>query len=153
MNISYFKPIYLFKDLSDDELQKIAKFAEEKTYMPGEDVFTNGQSATAFYVVIMGSVKITVGTSSGDEIQIRTLGSGSHFGEMPFLDGDKRSATVQAIEKSTLAEISYEKFNQILNTDSVLALKVYRSIAKFLAVRLRSTTQDLNQMKELKFHH
>lgn len=153
MELSYLKPIYLFKDLSDSELKKIADIATIKNFMPGEEVFSVGQKATAFYVVIMGSVKLSVGSASGDEIQIRTLGSGSHFGEMPMLDGELRSASVSAMESSAIAEIPYEKFSTLLESDSAMAVKVYRAISRYLAVRLRSTTGDLNQLKELKFQH
>lgn len=153
MDLGYLKQIYLFKDLSDVELKKISDVAEMKNVMPGEEVFTFGQVAMAFYVVVMGSVKLSVGSSQGDEIQIRTLGSGSHFGEMPMLDGEKRSASVAAMENSTLAEIPYEKFLMLMDQEPAMAVKVYRAIAKYLAVRLRSTTGDLNQLKELKFQH
>lgn len=153
MDLSYLKPIYLFSELNDAELKKVASIADVKAIMPGQEIFNRGQDANAFYVVIMGSVKLSVGSNEGDEIQIRNLGSGSHFGEMAMLDGEKRSASVQAMEQTSLAEIPYDKFFALLNSDSIIAVKVYRSIAKYLAVRLRSTTTDLNQMKELKFHH
>lgn len=151
MDIKMLKNIYLFSELSEAELKKIADIAEVKNFLPGQDIFTVGQAASAIYVVVMGTVKISVNTGEGDEIQIRTLGSGSHFGEMPFIDGDKRSASVQTVESSHLAEIPYEKLAKLLEGDIHMAAKFYRSMAKFLAVRLRTTTSDLNSLKELKF--
>lgn len=151
MNIKTLKNIYLFSDFSDSDLNKIAGIAEVKDFLPGQDIFTVGQTASAIYIVIMGTVKISVNTGEGDEIQIRTMGSGSHFGEMPFIDGDKRSASVQTLEPSHLAEIPYEKLTDLLDNDVQMAAKFYRSIAKYLAVRLRTTTSDLNSLKELKF--
>lgn len=151
MDTATLKAIYLFSDFSEADLKKVATIAEAKNFLPGQDVFSVGQGATAFYVVVMGSVKITVNSGEGDEIQIRHLGSGSHFGEMPFMDGEKRSATVQAIENSHLAEIPYVKLQSLLEQDPVMAAKFYRSAARFLALRLRATTADLNNLKELKF--
>lgn len=151
MDTSILKQIYLFGDFSDAELKKVASITEAKNFLPGQDIFSIGQAASSFYVVVMGSVKITVNSGEGDEIQIRNLGSGSHFGEMPFMDGEQRSATVQAIENSHLAEIPYAKLQALLEQDPAMACKFYRSTARFLAVRLRATTGDLNQLKELKF--
>ncbi|XGC81417.1 Crp/Fnr family transcriptional regulator [Bdellovibrio bacteriovorus] len=151
MDIKMLKSIYLFSEFSDADLQKVASVAELKNYVPGQDIFSVGQEADAFYVVVMGSVKITVSTGGGDEIQIKTLGSGSHFGEMPFIDGGNRSATVQSIESSHIAEIPFAKLNNLFQADPAMALKFYRATAKSLGVRLRATTSDLNAMKELKF--
>lgn len=153
MDIKMLKSIYLFSEFSDADLNKVAGIAELKNYLPGQDIFSVGQDADAFYVVVMGSVKISVSSGGGDEIQIRTLGSGSHFGEMPFLDGGKRSATVQSTESSHIAEIPFKKLQALFESDASMALKFYRATAKSLAVRLRSTTSDLNAMKELKFQH
>lgn len=153
MDISTLKKIYLFSEFTDTELKKIAAISEEQNFMPGQDIFTNGQVATAIYVVIMGTVKISVNTGDGDEIQIRTMGTGSHFGEMPFLDGDKRSASVQTSEPSNIAQIPYEKLSSILSSDSVMAAKFYHATARYLALRLRATTIDLNSLKELRFQN
>jgi CRP/FNR family cyclic AMP-dependent transcriptional regulator len=153
MDASMLKLIYLFSDFTESELKKVAAIAEVKNFISGQEIFSVGQTATALYVIVMGSVKISIGSKDGDEIQIRHFGSGSHFGEMPMMDGDKRSATVQTTENSHLAEISYAKLLSLFDQDPALATKFYRSAARFLAVRLRATTTDLNHFKELKFQH
>lgn len=152
MQASTLKSIYLFSEFSDSELTKMANIVEEKNYMPGQDIFSVGQVASAMYIVVMGSVKISVSSNSGDEIAIRNFGSGSHFGEMPFMDGDKRSATATATENTHVAEIPYNKMQGLLEAEPVMAAKFYRSTARFLANRLRATTTDLNQIKEHKFY-
>lgn len=151
MDTAMLKSIYLFSEFSDAELKKVAAISEDKNVMPGQDIFSVGQDASAMYVVVLGSVQISVSSDEGDEIRIRNFGSGSHFGEMPFIDGGKRSATVTTMENSHVAEIPYGKLQALLEQDGVMACKFYRSTARFLASRLRATTTDLNQMKELKF--
>lgn len=153
MDLTKLKPIHLFSDFTELELSKIASVAEPKFYSQGSEIFTLGEEASAFYVVLMGTVKLVVVSGSGDEVLIRTLGSGSHFGEMPFIDGQKRSASVQTLENCDLLEFKYSKFENLLMSDASLAIKFYRSAAKYLALRLRATNLDLNQLKELKFHH
>lgn len=153
MNLSMLKSIYLFNEFSEDDLKKIADVGVEKTIVSGQEIFSVGQEASAFFVVLMGSVKLTVNSGAGDEIQIRTFGTGSHFGEMPLIDGEKRSATVQAIETCHVLEIPYAKLQGVFEKDLSLACRFYRSAAKYMAIRLRATTTDLNQLKELKFHH
>jgi CRP-like cAMP-binding protein len=153
MDASMLKPIYLFSDLSDAELKKVAAIAEVKSFLPGQDLFSVGQAATAFYVIVMGSVKISIGSKEGDQIEIRNFGSGSHFGEMPLMDGQSRSASAQVTETSHIAEISYDKLKSLFAQEPTLAFKFFQSAARFLAVRLRATTTDLSHLKELKFQH
>lgn len=153
MNLSALNSIYLFADFNETDFRKIAAIAEEKHYVQGQDFFTVGETASAFYVVLMGTVKLTVNSGEGDEIQIRNFGSGSHFGEMPFIDGEKRSASVQAVENCRVLEFPYRKLQGLLEQDPAMAVKFYRATARFLALRLRATTADLNQLRELKFHH
>lgn len=147
MNTSYLKSIYLFAEFTDSELSKVAAIATEKEFIAGQDIFTHGQKANSFFVVTMGTVKVATNSGSGDEIKIRNLGSGSHFGEMSFMDQEPRSATVSATESSRVIEIPYQQLTSLLESDSVLALKLYRSLARFLTKRLRSTTEDLNLLR------
>lgn len=147
------KNIYLFKEFDASELDTVASVAQEKTYSPGEDIFSSGQDAHSLYVIRIGTVKIYTSTKQGDEMALTTMGSGAHFGEMPFLDSDVRSATAQAVEPTTLVEVNYDKLNDVLKKNDKMAVKFYKSIAKYLGGRLRNTTDDLKHVKEIKLKH
>jgi CRP-like cAMP-binding protein len=153
MDISILKAIYLFSEFSEQELKKVLEICTEKNSMPGQEVFSIGQRAESLFVVTMGSIQISVNSQEGDELKIRHFGSGSHFGEMAFLDNSPRSATATATENSHLLEIRYERLGQILEAEPGMAIKFYRSTAKFLTTRLRATTSDLNQLREQRFHN
>ncbi len=144
------KGIYLFQDLSEKERQKIADLGTEKLWSAGQDVFFAGQKAESFYLVKMGSVKIYSTSNKGDDINLVQFGTGSHFGEIPFLDSQTRSATASPTEPTTLIEIRYDKFKALLDSDAQLAAKVYYNFARNLCVRLRNTTENLQHAKEQK---
>ncbi len=147
------KNIYLFKNFTDAELGLINGVVEEKSYSPGQDIFISGQDAKSFYVVRMGTVKIYANPDGAKDINISSMGSGSHFGEIPFVDGGKRSATAQCTETSTLLEINYEKLRKLLDSNNALAHKFYKQLAWFMAARLRATTENLKAIHELKLKH
>lgn len=147
------KNIYLFKDLSTDELSKIAKLCSEREVIAGQDVFVTGQNAESFFVIQQGTIKIHKTTSSGDELQLTSLATGGHFGEMPFLNGDARTASAQATESSRLIEIPYQGLRTLLNDDVRISDKVHRSLSRFLAQRLKTTTGDLSEAKETLLKH
>lgn len=147
------KSVYLFKDFSLDELALIAGIAKELNFMAGQDIFVRGMKAESFYLIRVGSVKIFSVNDRGDETDIATIQSGSHFGEMAFLDGSDRSATAQTIEATSIFEIPYKQLKSLLDNNATLSSHFYRSLASFLAARLRNTTNDYRHLKELHLKH
>src|SRR5690606_29086689 len=100
------------------------------------------------YVIKYGSVRIHQKTVSGENMEVAILGTGSHFGEMAFLDGESRSASATAAEKSDIVELDYEKLQMILKENFPIAVHFYRELAQFLCGRLRVTTNDLGFARE-----
>ena len=147
------KDIYLFKAMSDQELEQINEIAELETYNPGDDIFSQADTATSLYVISYGSVRIHIKSSDGDNIEVASLGTGSHFGEMALLDDEKRSATATAVEKTDIVTISYSKLSTLLNEQNVIAVKFYQALSKFLCGRLRITTNDLSFAREKNISH
>ena len=150
MNMTALKGIYLFKEFDDQELQMVAKLGVEKSVTAGAVFFSTGQEAKCFFVIEMGSVNIFSNLKSGDSAGITQMGSGSHFGELAFLDGGKRSATAQAVESCRIMEIPFDGLKGLLDSNPKMAVKFYKSCSRFLASRLRSTTDDLTSVKEAK---
>jgi len=145
--------VYLFKGLTQPHLDMIGEVASIETYSPGDDIFTQGDKAMALYVVKFGSVRILQRTHSGESIEVAALGAGSHFGEMAFVDGELRSASASAIEKSEIIYIPYTNLEKLLKTNPAIAVHVYRELAHFLCGRLRMTTQDLGFAREKNLSH
>jgi CRP/FNR family transcriptional regulator, cyclic AMP receptor protein len=81
---------------------------------------------------------------------VTTIATGDHFGELPFLDPGKRSASVEAMERSELLRIPYDHLNDVFAKDAKASLKFYQSISHFLAKRLRMLTHDLTYARELR---
>ena len=65
MSRNLLKNVYLFKGLSEDQLEMISEAGQAVTVNPGDDVFTQSDDATALYVIRFGSVKIHQKSSSG----------------------------------------------------------------------------------------
>ncbi len=143
-NAALLKKLYLFKDLTDAEIDLIKSAAVSESYGPGDEVFSQGERARALFLIQSGSVKITNSTEGGDPVEITRLGSGAHFGEMSFLDGEARSASAVAVEMSEIIAIDYDKLTRIMIDKPGIAVLFYRQFAHFLCGRLRMTTQDLS---------
>ena len=146
------KNIYLFQNFTDSELDKLAEIANKVVFNGGDTIFYEGSEAKSFFVLEYGSVKI-MKKASEDSTLISTLGPGMHFGELPFLDDNTRSATVEVVERSELFEIKYADLTKTLEADDKMSSDFYTSLAYFLAARLRQVTTDLSFAREQNLRH
>lgn len=142
------KDIYLFQDFNEHEMKNMLEAVEVRTFPADADVFRQGEVAQAFFIINTGSVRIHQKSSDNDNLEVAVLGSGSHFGEMPFVDGEKRSATATAIEDTELLILDYGVVKSLIDRNGAMAVKIYKAIAQFLCGRLRVTTSDLSFARE-----
>lgn len=137
------KTIYLFQELTEDEVDHIAAMVVEAQFNAGQTVFYEGDAADSMYVIAYGSVELE---EDGEKLGI--LGTGAHFGELPLLDGMNRQLTVRCQERCTIYTLPFDKLNEYLNSDTKVAADFYRALAHFLSTRLRKVDRELAVIKE-----
>jgi CRP/FNR family cyclic AMP-dependent transcriptional regulator len=143
-NMDLLKQFYLFKDLAASEMKIILKSVKTESHVAGNEIFSQGESAKALYIIKKGSIKIQQTTEKGDAVEVARLGKDSHFGEMSFLDGEARSATATSLEASEVVRIDYDILSEIIINHPGIAAHFYRQFSIFLCGRLRVTTKDLS---------
>lgn len=145
--------VYLFKDMASIELDKIGAIAKVSSYVPGDEIFNQGDEAHSLYVIKYGSVRIQQTSKDGNGVDVAHLGTGSHFGEMAFVDGEKRSATVSVIEKTEIVSLDFDQLRGVLDANPTIAVKFFKALCHFLCGRLRITTNDLSFAREKNLRH
>jgi CRP/FNR family cyclic AMP-dependent transcriptional regulator len=124
-------------------MQKLLCFSAERlTYDAGQVIFNAGDSADAAYVVIEGTVEISVPTPSGPII-INTMTKNEILGEIAIVGEVPRTATAKAISKLETLKISKELFIKIIRENPDAAIELIR----ILASRLASTTSQLTRTR------
>jgi CRP/FNR family transcriptional regulator, cyclic AMP receptor protein len=113
-------------------------------YPAGTMIFEENDPGSRMYVIRSGRVRIfrTVGTN---EMVLALLGPGEFFGEMALLEGLPRSANAQASEDVSLIEVDAETFEQMIRTNSEIAVRMMRRLAtrvRELDVRLQNVLVD-----------
>lgn len=134
----------IFKDMSNAEFEEIKSCAVIKKYKSNETIFSAGDKADLLYVIQSGKVSVRI-DKSGREEEICALGMGDYFGEMAMFNGGNRSASVVAMEDSTLLGIDKEKFIECSTSQPVLADKIKKILEQrdeelFLREKLINTT-------------
>jgi MFS family permease len=95
----------IFAPLSPPTIEHLAVKLEERRVAAGDVVVRQGDSGDLFYLVENGRVRVEIdGRPVGD------LGPGEAFGEIALLRDIPRTATVVAVEDSTLAGLERDEF-------------------------------------------
>jgi CRP/FNR family transcriptional regulator, cyclic AMP receptor protein len=143
------QPLYsisLFHGLTDKQLEIVSHSFTQKQIGSGELVIEQGASSDSLYVLLSGSVKVYRMTEDGEEINLAILGSGDVIGEMSLLDHQPRSAHVEALQESTLLQLSQESFRTLLRTYPDIAFNLLATLAR----RVRITDEHLESILSLK---
>jgi CRP/FNR family transcriptional regulator, cyclic AMP receptor protein len=98
-----------------------------RNFASGDTIFSEGDYADEFFVVVRGKVEIRNGSRS-----LEVLGPKGIFGEMALIDDSPRSATVVALTDVTVAPIKEAQFLFLVKHMPMFALKVMRVLAKRL---------------------
>jgi CRP/FNR family transcriptional regulator, dissimilatory nitrate respiration regulator len=130
--VSFIGNVPLFKSLPNVQLDRLAHIATTKTLKKGEVVFSEGQEADGFYVVVRGRVKICKLSSEGKEQVLHIVGFSEPFGEVPVFSGDRFPANAQAIEEVLLMFFPRPAFVELIRSDPSLALNMLALLSKRL---------------------
>lgn len=118
----------LLATLPPDGRLAIAASATERLFARGEVIVAEGDPGASMFVVIDGSVAVTVGA---DRREVAVTHAGGYFGEMSLLTGDPRSATVTAREDTTVLEIASDAFGTYVRSNpSVLGAIADAAVAR-----------------------
>jgi len=130
--VLFLKSIELFSLSRGEELAQIALIATQEPREAGEEVFAEGESGDALYLVLEGRVRV----HRQDRV-IAELGERECFGEMALLDSEPRSASVTATVASSLLKISREDFQELMAEKPEIALGVIRVLSRRLRGAIR----------------
>ena len=129
----------LFHGFDEEALDEVAAAAEARSLRRNDMVFAESDPPDALYVVRSGRIAMANTSVDGRESVIALMEAGDLFGEMPLLDGGKRSASARALEPSELVAVPYGPVEAILKARPELLWGVVR----LLSLRLRATDAAL----------
>jgi CRP-like cAMP-binding protein len=134
------KKIPTFAPFDDTELQRLLSMSKVRKYRKGEMIVQEGVFESWLYFIMSGRVRIEKG---GRELLV--LGAkGDVFGEMAFIDGSARSASVFALEDTICMATDTFYAKELTGQDKIaFNYVIYRLVAEILAVRLRATSDEL----------
>lgn len=131
----------LFAGISDAQLGKLGHIARPVTLPAGASVFSQGDRADAFYLLVEGTVKVAKTFRDGRGATIRYVRPGETFGES-VLFNDTYPSSTETLEPSRLCRFDTEMFRRLMLAEPELALLVIAAMARLL-VMLNQRVEEL----------
>ena len=131
--------VELFSALDPEGVAAVAAAARPCLLQRNDLVFSEGDHADDLYIVREGRIAITIRSADGRESVVALMEREDLFGEMPFFDGEGRSADARALEPAELLAVPYQALRDVLEQRPKLLWKV----TELRARRLRATDAAL----------
>ena len=126
-----------FSALERSDLERIAQVAVPRRFEPGQAVFREGDASDTCYVVREGRARAIRTHGDGRTITLATFGPGDIFGELAMFEDERRSATVQAVEPTSVVGV--------LGPDMRRLMSEHPDIAARLVVALGRRLREMNE--------
>ncbi len=132
------KTVDLFYETPDAVLSHIAQALEEVHAKPWERIITKGETGSCLYIIVEGRVSVHDGEHTLAELHARDV-----VGEMSLLDPEPRSASVTALEETTLLKLDREVFYDLMIDN----IEIARGAIATLCRRIRKQNEKANKDK------
>lgn len=123
----------LFSGLSETERTAFAERCVLRTLRRGDVLMRQGDQADALYVVLSGRFTVTL---EGRREPVTEIGAGQPVGEIAFLTGSTRTASVTAMRDSLVLALSRAEFDGLVAAHP----GIWSTLTTTLASRLAATT-------------
>jgi CRP/FNR family cyclic AMP-dependent transcriptional regulator len=132
----------LFQGIDEATQRRIAEHVAERVFERGQCVFVQGEPGDRMFVLAEGAVKLYVSSRNGDIVELVRHHPPAVFGEVALLDGGPRSASAEAVERSTLLVVTRPELLRLLRSDDQVAEALLRSLGTIV----RRTTRQVSDL-------
>ena len=133
-----------FAGLSDVDIEALMGIARVRESSRGELLFSDGEKAVGFFVVLDGKVKVYKLSPEGKERILHIIHPGGTFAEAAIFADGLYPAYAEPLQSSKLLFLSKEGFLNLLMDNGRISINMIAGLSKFLR-------QFANQIEDLTF--
>jgi CRP-like cAMP-binding protein len=127
------RKIPFFEDLTPEDLERIARIGERRTFGAGDTIIAKDTEGQALFVLLSGAAEVEAGGTT------HRLGPGDFVGEMALLGRRPRSANVTAAEPTECLVFEAMYFKPFLIKNPSVAVAILEGVVE----RLREVQERL----------
>jgi CRP/FNR family transcriptional regulator, dissimilatory nitrate respiration regulator len=133
---------FLFASFTEKEIDLLLASTSLKKVSRGEQIFSEGIDATAFFIVVSGKIKIYKLSPDGKEYTLHIHDPGDLVAEAAIFDSMVYPASCMALEDTTLVRMSRKEFLILIKEHPELSLKMMSGYSK----RLRQFVAKIEEL-------
>ena len=99
--------------LMQDQMLQATRLAKVQQFEAGSLILSEGSSGDLFYIVSKGTVEVILKRVNAADVVATQMGPGQYFGEMEFIHGQRRSASIRAAEHGGPVEVLTLNFDAL----------------------------------------
>ncbi|NLP59674.1 FAD-dependent oxidoreductase [Paraburkholderia sacchari] len=118
----------MFPILSDEEIVRLSRFGERRSWAAGELLFQTGMTGGGMFVLLTGRVKVFQRDGLGHERLINEHGAGSFLAEVAQLSGGPSLVNGLALEPVEALVIAPERLRAAIVAEAELGERIVRAL-------------------------
>lgn len=137
--------VYLFSSLEEEERRMIVAHLSELNFAANELIIREGDTDDSFFIIEDGEVEVFIAPAPGQKKVLTTLKAGDFFGEIALLTGEKRTASVRAINEVRVYQLKKENFKKVLESKPEILDEISSVLSRRkdeLEVLMAQTTEE-----------
>ena len=142
--ITTLKKSLLFSGLDEEYLAEVAAISVKRTFAKGESLFHEGDTATGFFLLAAGSMKLCKVSPDGKEKVLHFVHPNETFAEAAFFGDGTYPAEARSLEKGSALFFPRQAFMGLLERNPRFSLNLIISLSQLLRSFAR-------QIEELSF--
>ena len=117
-------------ELNDDERRTLARAMTLRDLRHGEVLVHEGSADDHLYVVVSGVLGVIKGAATENEVTLNAIRPGDVVGELSFLDGSTRYASLVALSDTRVLGLSRDSLEGLLDSKPKVVYHVMRAIVR-----------------------
>lgn len=130
--------------MSDDDVEVLRGLLTHRRFGRGEYLVREGDMADAIFLIARGVVGVWTGQHLAEARRVASFSAGTVVGEIGFIDGGRRSATLVAEDDVERSVLEREDIERLESVRPAMVASMMRNIAVSLAVKLRRANEHLD---------
>src|SRR5215467_770879 len=121
--------VAILAGLSPSALGRVATSCKWRQFGPGQQILAYQDPSTDVHFLAAGRARVIIYSREGKAVVFTDLKAGTMFGEIAAIDRGPRSASVEALENSSVASLTADQFENLLLREPGVALASLRQFA------------------------
>jgi CRP/FNR family cyclic AMP-dependent transcriptional regulator len=139
-------PSKLATEMTDEQRSALAAVMTLRDLTPGEVLVREGEVDDHLYVVATGVLGILKAAGTDNEVTLNALRPGDVAGELSFLDGATRFASLVAIGETRVLGLSRGDLERLLDSNPHVVYRTMRAIVRVVHDLQRRLTMQTTEL-------